>query len=59
MNRCLLSCVIGLTLMSCAAAQDGGPRHPKFPRWITDYQSARKMARETGKPLFIVLRCEP
>jgi len=27
--------------------------------WLTDYQAAKKLARETGKPLFVVFRCQP
>jgi len=26
--------------------------------WLTDYDQARKIARATGKPLFIVFRCQ-
>jgi len=26
--------------------------------WLTDYEQARKVARATGKPLFIVFRCQ-
>jgi len=26
--------------------------------WLTDYEQARKVARATGKPLFIVSRCQ-
>ena len=28
------------------------------PRWFTDYEQARKEARTSGKPIFIVFRCE-
>jgi hypothetical protein len=27
--------------------------------WWTDYQAARAAARESGKPLFVVFRCQP
>lgn len=26
--------------------------------WLGDYQEARKVARETGKPIFLEFRCE-
>jgi hypothetical protein len=26
--------------------------------WHTDYRQARKIARESGKPLFVVFRCQ-
>ncbi len=28
------------------------------PRWLTDYEQARKDAPAAGKPIFIVFRCE-
>ena len=27
--------------------------------WLTDYAKARALARQTGKPLFVVFRCQP
>ena len=33
------------------AADDG-------PRWINDYAEARATARASGKPIFLVFRCE-
>jgi hypothetical protein len=27
-------------------------------RWLTDYDKARATARESGKPIFLVFRCE-
>jgi hypothetical protein len=26
--------------------------------WLTNYEAARAAARQAGKPLFVVLRCE-
>ena len=28
------------------------------PIWLSDYRQARKIARESGKPLFVVFRCQ-
>jgi hypothetical protein len=28
------------------------------PAWLTDYAAARAAARASGKPLFVVFRCE-
>jgi hypothetical protein len=28
------------------------------PRWLTDYEQARQAARDSGKPIFVVFRCE-
>lgn len=27
--------------------------------WMSDYREAKAVARKTGKPLMVVLRCEP
>lgn len=26
--------------------------------WLSDYQEARKIAKQTGKPIFLEFRCE-
>jgi hypothetical protein len=54
LSDCLRSSlvVIALALASpLASAQDDGP-------WIKDYARARAVARERGKPVFLVFRCE-
>lgn len=28
------------------------------PTWLTNYAAAQQTARQTGKPLFVVFRCE-
>jgi len=28
------------------------------PHWLTNYQEALRTARTTGKPIFVVFRCE-
>ncbi|HTU20899.1 MAG TPA: hypothetical protein VMG10_22800 [Gemmataceae bacterium] len=28
------------------------------PRWLSDWEEGRKTARASGKPLFVVFRCE-
>ena len=35
----------------------GGPPSP--PGWFTDYAKAKAAARQSGKPLFVVFRCQP
>lgn len=59
MIRCLLSCLILLAASSSLLSQDRLPRHVRYPKWISDYEAARQLARAEGKPLLIVLRCEP
>lgn len=44
--------LIGLACILAAGAE------PQGPRWLTDYGEALKVARSTGKPLFVVFRCE-
>jgi hypothetical protein len=44
-----------LVLLAASAA----PAQPARFGWHTDYQSARAEARRTGKPIFLVFRCEP
>jgi len=38
-------------LTGAGAADDG-------PRWINDFAEARAAARASGKPIFLVFRCE-
>lgn len=59
MSRCLLASIAVLSLAASLSAQDKTPRHAMYPRWITDYAAARNSARADGKPLLVVLRCEP
>src|SRR5262249_6767603 len=36
-----------------------GPTGPaEMPRWLTDYEEAKKLAQRQRKPLFVVFRCE-
>lgn len=59
MQRCLLSCLTALLAVTGLLRQDRLPRHVRYPKWISDYDAARQLARTEGKPLLIVLRCEP
>lgn len=46
-----LPAVVGSSLM-------GGPaqNNPEVPKWLSDYEAARTVARDTGKPLFVIFR---
>ena len=46
-----LACAAGLAI-GLSQAQDYGVT------WLGDYQEALKVARETGKPIFVEFRCE-
>jgi hypothetical protein len=42
----------GIEMTKLAASQE------KEPVWRTDYDKARAEARQSGKPLLVVFRCE-
>ena len=46
-----------LLSLSLTLPADGEPGQPASP-WLTDLAKAEKEARKTGKPLFVVFRCE-
>ena len=50
--RCAV--LVALVIAAPAFGQKG-----KATGWHTDYAAARAEAKRTGKPLFVVLRCEP
>jgi hypothetical protein len=47
-----------LTLFGATAPAQTGKLVTKYG-WHTDYDAARAEARRTGKPIFLVFRCEP
>jgi hypothetical protein len=49
-----LACLAGLALLAGAGAVSAEEK----PRWLTDYEHARAVARRVNKPLFVVFRCE-
>jgi hypothetical protein len=53
MTRLLLLLGVCLTLLA-----DGKPDEPPAPHWFTDFAAAQRDAKKTGKPLFVVFRCE-
>jgi hypothetical protein len=48
----MLHLTTALLLLAPLAAEEAKPR------WLTDYEQARKAARDSGKPIFVVFRCE-
>jgi hypothetical protein len=44
------------TLVALVLAQGRGAA--ESPRWLTDYEEAKKLAQRQRKPLFVVFRCE-
>jgi hypothetical protein len=47
-----------LSLLAIAATACAQPPKNR-PGWFSDYESGRAEARKTGKPIFLVFRCEP
>jgi hypothetical protein len=48
-----------LMLVPAAAAAQPRKLDPAKFGWHTDYEAAKAEARKTGKPIFLVFRCEP
>ncbi len=60
MARWLTGCLLCLILLEAQAdlawAQNVGKTRKG---WLADYAAARALARQSGKPLLVVFRCEP
>jgi hypothetical protein len=58
MRRWLLGGVVALSLIGVENRAVPGPAggEAKGPRWLTDYAAAKKAARQSGKPIFVVFR---
>jgi hypothetical protein len=57
MTRILLGSLAILAAAATAPAQTG-KQAGRFG-WHSSYESARAEARKTGRPIFLVFRCEP
>ena len=63
MRSGLLMC--GLSAAVCLLSAANAPADPAIARlaaengWLRDYQQGLAESRRTGKPLFVVFRCEP
>ena len=54
-----LACLPLLMMLLAAAAAVSRPaQEPVTVTWRTDYELARREAKQTGKPLLVVFRCE-
>jgi hypothetical protein len=58
MHRALAGLALLPLLAGEASGQKNRPDPAKFG-WHTDYEAAKAEARRTGKPIFLVFRCEP
>jgi hypothetical protein len=52
----LIACLLCLAALLPGGA-GGGKKAPEVT-WEEDLDAARALARKTGKPLFVVIRCE-
>lgn len=55
MTRSFLLAALGAGVVAAALA---APAQEPTVRWRSDWESARREAREASKPLFVVFRCE-
>jgi hypothetical protein len=58
MRRWLLGGVMALGLIAWdnPGVRESAAGETRGPRWLTDYAAARKAARRSGKPIFVVFR---
>ena len=51
--------LLGAVCVLLAGSAVGAAEAPRSgPHWLTDFEQARRAARESGKPIFVVFRCE-
>jgi len=53
--------IAAIALVAATGAANAAPPKPDPARygWFTDYALAKAEAKRTGKPIFLVFRCEP
>jgi hypothetical protein len=59
MKSHLTACIAILSLAGGAWAQSPASKIAPQKGWLADYGAARNLAAKTGKPLFVVFRCDP
>lgn len=63
MSKWQLTAVVGLGIVTLGLSLPEPEVAAQKPKraigWHTDYAQARALARQTGKPLFVVFRCQP
>ena len=58
MIRTGLACLPLLLALAAAAVSQPAQEAAATVTWRTDYELARREAKQTGRPLFVVFRCE-
>lgn len=46
-------------MLASSGVSGGQKLDPARYGWFSDYEAARAEARRSGKPIFLVFRCEP
>lgn len=59
MKTILLGCLISLLAAGPALAQSKATQALMAFGWHTNLEGAKTTARQTGKPIFLVFRCDP
>ena len=57
----LLAAAMLVTTAAPSLAQTARPSAQKLDgliNWVYDYEQGRRLAKRTGKPMFVVFRCE-
>ena len=59
MHPRLIAVALLMTLAGSAMAQSPSMKLAAQKGWLDDYAAARNRARQTGKPMLVVFRCDP
>jgi len=54
----LAATMLATTAVSSMAQKPPVQKIDGLVNWVYDYEQGRKLARRTGKPMFVVFRCE-
>jgi hypothetical protein len=58
MKQGYVLCLACLLALPALGKDPPSPAKDQLSPWLTDYDEARKLARQTDRPLFVVFRCE-
>lgn len=52
--------ILTMALTACGQVQDAPPVQEVSGKidWVYDYEQGQRLSRRTGKPMFVVFRCE-
>jgi hypothetical protein len=55
------ACAVWIVLLGITQGHAQGPKPNPVPgkiRWVYDFEEGKRLAQQSGKPLFVVIRCE-